>query len=53
MALKNLIDNDNLVIKSADKGGGVVILDKDDYIAEAHNILHNTEYYKILHTTPQ
>lgn len=41
----NLSKNQNLIIKSADKGGGVVLLDKSDYLIEAYNILSEKEFY--------
>ena len=33
-ALENFREYDDIVIKEADKGSGVVIMDKDRYIAE-------------------
>lgn len=51
-ALKALQGNPNLVIKNTDKGGGVVIQNRTDYLAEAHRILSDTEYYCTLDSNP-
>ena len=48
LALKSLKFNNSIVIKSADKGGAVVIMDKDAYINEANRQLQNIKYYKKL-----
>ena len=45
-ALIRLSDDRNIVIKPADKGGATVILNSEDYVAEALRQLDNTEYYK-------
>lgn len=50
--INNLAKNDNIVIKSADKGGGIVILDKIQYLDEANRILADTNYYKALDHNP-
>ena len=47
-ALKNLVSNQNIVIKPADKGSGVVILNTNDYIHEAFRQLSDTSFYKPL-----
>lgn len=47
-SLSNLKNNENIVIKQADKGGATVILDKVNYINEAYRQLSNTKYYKQL-----
>uniref|UniRef100_A0A3P9MNG8 Uncharacterized protein n=1 Tax=Oryzias latipes TaxID=8090 RepID=A0A3P9MNG8_ORYLA len=47
-SLKDSKRNTNIVIKPADKGSSIVIMDREDYIAEAHRQLSNTEYYKPL-----
>lgn len=47
-ALKNLIKNDKIIIKPADKGSATVIMNKTDYIAEAHRQLYNEKYYRRL-----
>ncbi len=45
-ALNKLRNNQDLVIKSADKGSKIVILDR--YIREAHRQLNNTVHYRPL-----
>ncbi|CAH2330707.1 interleukin-4 receptor subunit alpha isoform X1, partial [Pelobates cultripes] len=45
-AINSLKNNNDLVIKVADKGGGIIILNKEDYLKEALNILGNVEYYQ-------
>ena len=41
-AIKELSNNTNIIIKPADKGGAVVILDKKDYLAEGYKQLSDT-----------
>ena len=48
-ALKNLANNSNIHITTADKGGGVVILDKDEYISKIKNLLSDTDTYEKIH----
>jgi len=48
LALKSLKNNDNIVIKSADKGGAIVIMDKDAYIREGNRQLQDPKYYRKL-----
>jgi hypothetical protein len=45
-ALKSLQNNENIVIKPADKGSSVVILDRSSYIEEGHRQLNNPSHYK-------
>lgn len=47
-ALKSLRKNQTIVIKPADKGSAVVIMDKNQYIREANRQLLDTHYYKPL-----
>jgi hypothetical protein len=49
-ALQSLKDRDDIVIKKADKGSTVVVLDKDSYIAEANRQLSNERFYQKLDT---
>lgn len=44
--IKELMDNVDIIIKEADKGGKLVIMDKTLYIEECYNHLNNIEYYK-------
>ena len=47
-ALKALRNNSGIVIKPADKGSAVVIMDRDQYLLEGYRQLNNKEYYKKL-----
>ena len=47
-ALINLKNRNDIVLKKADKGSVIVILDKDAYISEAHNQIFNDKYYRPL-----
>ena len=47
-ALINLKNRNDLVLKKADKGSVIVILNKDAYITEAHNQIFNDKYYRPL-----
>ena len=47
-AIKNLKNNSKIVIKKADKGTAVVILNKIDYIFEAERQLKNNLHYREL-----
>ncbi len=44
-ALDSLKNNSKIIIKPADKGSNVVILNKKDYIQEGLRQLHNTDFY--------
>ena len=45
VALNNLTRNPDLIIKPADKGGALVIMNRSDYIAEAERQLNDSKYY--------
>ena len=45
-ALRNLRNDDSIVIKSADKGSAVVVWDREDYLREADNHLLDQGVYK-------
>ncbi|KAL7386813.1 hypothetical protein ABVT39_014020 [Epinephelus coioides] len=47
-ALKELSDNKDIIIKPADKGGAVVVLDYNKYLNEARHQLKNPNYYQEL-----
>lgn len=46
VALKRLSNNKEIIMKPADKGGAIVILNTGDYITEAMRQLNKEEYYK-------
>lgn len=48
IALHQLIHNKHIVIKPADKGSAVVIMDREQYTKEAHRQLQNKDYYRPL-----
>ena len=45
-AIGKLRANEDIIVKSADKGGMVCVLNSSSYMTEAHRQLHNTKYYK-------
>ena len=45
-ALNSLMSDDELVIKTAGKGGAVVVWSKYDYLLEAKSQLNNTKVYE-------
>ena len=47
-ALKSLKKNKNIIIKPADKGATVVVMDKDSYINEGERQLSDNKYYRRL-----
>ena len=51
-ALKWLSDRDDIIIKSADKGGAVVVWGKEQYISEALRQLENNQYYSVPPANP-
>ena len=46
LTLQELSNNENLVIKPADKGGCIVIQNTKDYLHEAYKQLNDKQYYK-------
>lgn len=52
LALKSLRENMEIVIRQADKGGGVVVQNYEDYNAEAMKILSDMEYYSKISEDP-
>ena len=46
--IKSLKSNTNLVIKQADKGGATVLINRQNYVAEAQRQLSDTKYYQKL-----
>lgn len=47
-ALQSLQNTNDIVICATDKGGGVVILNYEDYHEESLNILFDMNYYEII-----
>lgn len=45
LALENLASDDSIIIKPADKGGAIVVMNRTDYIAEARQQLGNENAY--------
>ena len=45
-ALKELKNNHDIIIKPADKGSAVVLMNRDDYIKEGHRQLSDTQFYR-------
>ena len=45
-AIKRLAENTNIVVSKPDKGNGVVLMDKQDYIAKIKKILSDTSKFK-------
>ena len=51
-ALKSLRQRIDIIIKPADKGSAVVVLNREDYIREADRQLNNHTYYQKLTADP-
>ena len=51
-ALKQLSENPKIIIKPADKGGAVVIMNTKDYINEGLRQLNDTKFYKPITKNP-
>ena len=51
-ALQELKERDDIVIKSADKGSAIVVMDKVDYLEEANRQLTDERFYKKLDSDP-
>lgn len=51
-ALRSLENNENIIIRPADKGGGIVIQNVEEYEKEAHKILNDIEYYQVIDNNP-
>lgn len=45
-AIENLKNDENIIIKEADKGSAVVIMDRDYYKSMCLSVLENTDYYE-------
>ena len=51
-ALYNLPKREDIVIKPADKGSAVVVMDRDHYVSEAERQLNDSTFYKPLDHDP-
>lgn len=51
-ALKSPTLNNDLIIKTADKGGGIVIQNRSDYVREAERLLADSLTYCKLSSNP-
>ena len=47
-ALNNLMNNQSIVIKACDKGGGICIMNTKDYLTKIHTHLQDRNAYKPL-----
>ena len=50
--MRELYNNNDIVIKPADKEGSIVIMNTSDYISEADRRLNNPHHYEILQEDP-
>lgn len=50
--LKSLCEQKNLIIRPADKGGTIVILNKEDYITKMNEILGDSSTYSLIQSDP-
>ncbi len=46
LPIKELSQNKSIIIKKADMGSSVVIMNTDDYIAEGHRQLSDSKFYR-------
>lgn len=51
-ALNDLANDQSIVIKSADKGGAIVIMDRADYVEEANRQLQDASFYEPINGDP-
>ncbi|XP_073429861.1 uncharacterized protein [Dendrobates tinctorius] len=51
-AISSLRDNPNIIIKPADKGGAIVVMNKNQYVTEIQRQLSDTNTYRKVHTDP-
>ena len=50
LAIKNLTNNPHIIIKPADKGSAVVVMNREDYISEGYRQLSDTNFYRKVDT---
>ena len=51
-SIKSLANDENIILKEADKGDATVIMDRSFYQTQIENILSNQDYYKELDKSP-
>ena len=51
-AIKRLSEDRSIIIKEADKGGSVVVMDSEHYKTMAYSTLNDSEYYEHLEKNP-
>ena len=51
-SINRLKDDDDIIIKQADKGGAIVIWPREDYLTEAYQQLNNVNHYKRINYNP-
>lgn len=47
LRMKSLLEQKDLIIRLADKGGSIVVMDKSKYVNEIYNILNDRDTYSI------
>lgn len=52
LAMANLTKNNNIIIKSADKGGGIVVQNRSNYLQESARLLSDANTYTKLEKDP-
>ena len=52
-AIRSLESDKDIVIKKAEKGGAVVIMDKEQYLSMLLYILNDKSYYECLESNPK
>ncbi|CAJ0929357.1 unnamed protein product [Ranitomeya imitator] len=52
LALEQLSADKTLMVKAADKGGAIVIMDRTDYLEEAYKQLNDPDVYKVTSHNP-
>ena len=45
-ALQKLANDDSIVVTQADKGGGIIIMDKQQYVTKMDEMLNDSETYE-------
>lgn len=53
VAIEQLSQNDTLILKPADKGGALVVMDTSFYVEEIHRQLNDKEVYEVITADPK